>query len=61
MSSKEFAVGYRGCCGDTKRGGRPRKCSQKAIVWRDGKPYCHYHDPENPHKFGERLKAGPKQ
>jgi hypothetical protein len=46
-------VGNGGCCGNTTRGGGLRKCAQKAIVERGGKPYCYYHDPKNPKRFGQ--------
>lgn len=52
-----YTVGSRGCSAETTRHGKRRYCAQKWIVIRQGKQYCHYHDPENPHKFGERLKA----
>jgi len=51
---ESFEVGLRGCAGRTKRRGRERPCAQTAIVTSsDGKPYCYYHDPDNPRKFGE--------
>ncbi len=59
----DHLVGHGGCCAMTKRKGTLRHCAQPAIVHRDGLPYCYYHDPENPRKFGdgylahERLKA----
>ena len=50
----ETMVGYRGCSQKIKRRfGVERRCAQEAIVTRNGKPYCYYHDPENPKKFGE--------
>lgn len=49
--------GARGCSGKTnrRRGGAAegRACAQKAVVWRDGRGWCYYHDPRAPKKFGE--------
>jgi hypothetical protein len=50
-----IAVGIRGCCAKTSRKGIRRNCAQKAITIVDGKPYCFYHNPSNPHKFGEKA------
>lgn len=50
-------TGIRGCCGQTKRHGVKRLCAQKAIVTRNGKCYCFYHDPLYPHRFGERARV----
>ncbi len=47
-------VGYRGCSAKTKRKGKERFCSQLAIQnGPDGRPYCYYHNPASPKKFGE--------
>ncbi len=46
-------VGARGCCAKTKRRGILRHCAQKAVVLVGVRPYCYYHDPRDPKKFGE--------
>lgn len=47
-------VGIRGCCGQTKRKGKLRYCAQKAVFFLKNSGWCFYHNPNNPHKFGER-------
>lgn len=44
------------CSATTKRRGTLRPCAQPAIVTRNGKWYCYYHDPEEPRRFGEGYK-----
>jgi hypothetical protein len=46
----ENEEGIRGCRGITKRHGILRYCAQPAI---DGTNYCWYHNPDDPHKFGD--------
>ena len=53
---KETFVGIRGCAGKTKRKGKERYCAQPTIIWRNGHRWCWYHNPDNPHKFGEGYK-----
>jgi hypothetical protein len=57
VEQHSISVGRRGCAGFSDRhrgiGHKPRICAQKAIIMRGGKPYCYYHDPENPKRFGE--------
>jgi hypothetical protein len=48
-----YYVGLGGCCATTKRRGKERMCAQRAITEYDGKPYCYYHNPRAPRKFGE--------
>lgn len=60
MTSKTYPSGIRGCAGQTKRRGTLRYCAQKAITWdRKGVGWCFYHNPANPHAFGERAKPDP--
>ena len=55
-----YTCGLRGCAGITRRKHKTRYCAQKAIVWdRKGVGWCFYHNPENPHHFGERAKPAP--
>ena len=49
-------TGIRGCSALTRRKGQVRFCAQKAIVERNGKPYCFYHDPVRPMKYGQGYK-----
>ena len=56
--SREWRQGINGCCARVKRrGGVERFCAQKAIVTVQGQGYCYYHDPLNPHKFGEGFRV----
>lgn len=59
MKSCPECTGIRGCCGRTKRRGKERFCSQRAIVTRGRRSYCYYHDPENPKKFGQGYGSKP--
>ncbi len=47
--------GIRGCCAKVRSSVVGlRYCAQEAIVWdRFGRGYCYYHNPDEPHKFGE--------
>lgn len=59
---KTYTCGIRGCAAQTKRRGKLRYCAQKAIIWdKQGRGWCFYHNPENPHGFGERAKPALKQ
>jgi len=40
----------------TRRSGLKRRCGQISTFVANGKQWCFYHNPENPHKFGEKKK-----
>lgn len=52
-------MGLRGCHAmttapsTTSRRGKKRFCAQKAIVEYGGYGYCWYHNPKDPHRFGQ--------